>query len=715
MAARHEIQNLIRRGNVFYWRPRIPRNFNRTTGGHISLSLRQSDHMKARYMARRLNTLLHELRLRPEAALTTRDQLEALFRAEIERMGEHLDNLRFAARRVGSDPMLSVRADIEVGWAYRLIEMFGTMRKLNFEPDCPGRQMLERSGIPEHSIMVIGQTFVQEQEACRQAHFEHALLVDMKRHGIPDTLINRERATAQLMRAKADMLLDASSRYPEVEGQSVSTLLGSVDVNDGYLGDAAGRQRIEAATATSIGAISQPDVTDGKPAADATTSERPGGPESSIASLPTTANPNGAVPSGIPLPVPEFMDRCEKLIRSKRSWEDKTAQDVRVVVHMLVGILEEHGVEDSTQITQFHVGQLRDHFDEIPVRYGQSARMRKLSTRELREAAAKQMEMAKARGQKPPAIGLGASTIRKHLANIAEFLRYLRGRGYAVTELTMDGIRPSKNRSSDLRTLTDKPDANRLRPLFRLPTFTGCRGAEDQDSPGDQIFHSANYFMPMLLAYLGPRRNEIAGLAVKDVVETSNGWALDIRPNHLRRIKNTQSIRMLPVPDEVLRLKFVPYVQAIRDLGYQAVFPELFHPTRTNDPGDRFYKDFVPLVRASEELGDVLWKRVLHALRHGQADVLKQAGVSIEIIDDVSGRLSKGETSTRYTNAAGLPLIREILSKYPVVTDHLEPQPLQLLPWIAKRLPPPWANLSKEERLAQARSVRLQRADAERT
>jgi integrase len=341
--------------------------------------------------------------------------------------------------------------------------------------------------------------------------------------------------------------------------------------------------------------------------------------------------------------------------------------------------------------------------------------MRKLSTRELRAAAAKHVEMAKAHGEKPPAIGLSANTIRKHLANIAEFLRYLRGRGYAVAELTMDGIRPGKGRSSDLRTLTDKPDASKLRPLFRLPIFTGCRSADDQNSSGDQIFHSANYFMPMLLAYLGPRRNEIAGLAVKDVVETSNGWALDIRPNHLRRIKNAQSVRILPVPDEVLRLKFVPYVQAIRDLGYQAVFPELFHPTRTNDPGDRFYKDFVPLVRASEELGEVLWKRVLHALRHGQADVLKQAGVSIEIIDDVSGRVSKGETSTRYTNVAGLPLIREILAKYPAVTDHLNPQPLQLLPWIAKRQPPPWANVSKEERLAQARAVRFKGAKEKQT
>lgn len=193
MAARHEIQNLVRRGNVFYWRPRIPRSFNRAAGGHLSLSLRQSDHMKAKYMAQRLNTLLHDLKLRPGAALTTKDQLEALFRTEVERMGEHLDNLQFAARRIGSNPMVAVRADIEVGWAYRLIELFGTMRKLSFDKNCPRRQTLERDGIPEHSIEVIAQTFAQEQAACRQVHFENALLADMDRHGIPDRLsVQRE-------------------------------------------------------------------------------------------------------------------------------------------------------------------------------------------------------------------------------------------------------------------------------------------------------------------------------------------------------------------------------------------------------------------------------------------------------------------------------------------------------------------------------------------
>src|SRR5690606_20581249 len=164
------------------------------------------------------------------AALTTKEQLEALFRTEAARMADHLDNLQFAARRTGTDPLLALRADLEVGWSYRLIELFGTMRRLDFNPGCPGRKVLEREGIPEGSIAVIAETFAQEQAECRRAPFEKALRADMAEQGIPDTLVNRERATAELMRARADMLLASPTRYPELEGlQLTAAILGHRD------------------------------------------------------------------------------------------------------------------------------------------------------------------------------------------------------------------------------------------------------------------------------------------------------------------------------------------------------------------------------------------------------------------------------------------------------------------------------------------------------
>lgn len=556
MAQRHEIQNLVRRGNVFYWRPRIPRRFVRVPDSHLSLSLHQSCHMKAGYMARRLNTLLHEMKMKPVAALTTKDQLEALFRAEAARMADHLDNLQFAARRVGADPLLALRADLEVGWAYRLIELFGTLRRLDFKSGCAGRKVLEREGIPEASIAVIAETFAQEQAECRRAPFENALRADMAAHGIPDTLVNRERTTAELMRARADMLLASPARYPEAEGLGMVDILGGDDDTPPLLprgiseAAASGEATPEAraiqdlpvgpdatleARSESNGreAVSMPPVprTDSAVAVAAAGQEGPPTTRAAVDSSKADASPR---PAGKPLPILEFGEKCESLINSKRTWETKTAQDVRVVVETFAAILAEHAVHDVSEIEQFHVGRLREHFDMIPARYGQSARMRKLSPRELREAAARQVAGAKERNQPAPHIGLSTNTIRKHLGNLAEFFRYLRGHGYALRELTMDGLRPPKLKASDIRTLTQKPDPDRLRPMFRIPLFTGCLDAEHQALPGEQVYHSANYFVPMLLTYLGARRNEITGLAVRDVSETLNGWAIYSRASAQR-------------------------------------------------------------------------------------------------------------------------------------------------------------------------------------
>lgn len=85
-------------------------------------------------------------------------------------------------------------------------------------------------------------------------------------------------------------------------------------------------------------------------------------------------------------------------------------------------------------------------------------------------------------------------------------------------------------------------------------------------------------------------------------------------------------------------------------------------------------------------------------------------GVSPEIIGDISGCLNKSETSVRYTNVAGLPLIREKISLYPKITEHLEPRPLQLLPWVENRQPAPWTQMTQDKRLEHARAVRADMA-----
>lgn len=67
-ARRHQVENLVLRGTVFYWRLRIPVGFAAVrSSARLSLSLMLSDRKKVSFMAWRLNALLHEIEVRPTA------------------------------------------------------------------------------------------------------------------------------------------------------------------------------------------------------------------------------------------------------------------------------------------------------------------------------------------------------------------------------------------------------------------------------------------------------------------------------------------------------------------------------------------------------------------------------------------------------------------------------------------------------------------------
>lgn len=361
----------------------------------------------------------------------------------------------------------------------------------------------------------------------------------------------------------------------------------------------------------------------------------------------------------------------------------------------------------SGEITQEHVAALRQHFNHILPHWGRSPRLRSLSPRELREESCRRADEDEARGKKIR-LGLKPATIRRHLGNLEHFLKHLRSSYFTVTEWTFEGLRPRKPPKGEVRLQQVKPRPEDIRPIFDMPIFTGRLSAEKPELPGDLTFQSANYYLPMLYTYLGSRRNEFAGLMVDEILQTEGHWAIQIKANEVRRIKNAQSHRLLPVPSEVLRLGFIGYVERLKELGHKLLFPELFSPhLEKNDPGDRFYKDFVPV--AQKCLSGGLWERPIHALRHGFADTLKQAGVSDGVIEDVSGRLGETETATRYTNPAGLSLLQLIISRYPVITGHLDPQPIRLLPWVEKNQPPPWAGKKSGDRFGDKRGRRPKR------
>lgn len=101
MAIRHDVENLIRRSNIFYWRARIPSVFQQCPpGSRLSLSLHCSDHKKAQIIGRKLNVLMAELKLQQKDPMS-KAQLQKLCEYERDKMLEHLDDVSMVARRYG--------------------------------------------------------------------------------------------------------------------------------------------------------------------------------------------------------------------------------------------------------------------------------------------------------------------------------------------------------------------------------------------------------------------------------------------------------------------------------------------------------------------------------------------------------------------------------------------------------------------------------------
>lgn len=648
MAVRHEVENLIRRGNIFYWRPRIPAAFIQCpSGSRLSLTLHCSDHRKAQIIGRKLNTRLAELKMQSQETMS-KQQLQKLFEHERDRELERLDDISTMAKRNGRGAdVMEMELDLEVGWAYQLLAKFGTRSDLSLEGNCPGLAFLLKSEVPASHIEAIGANYRSELSIARSAGFEEGIRRLIYNFDIPDTALNRERAMSKIFEGRAAALLDINDRH-ELVDRSLSEFKLRSRTDD------------PSADARSTGKAPKPQ----------------GGEQRVVA-------------------VSAFEQECEELIANMgKEWEPATARDAMALVRMFKSVLAEHGVEHSGQIEQYHIGRLRQHFNDIPTDWGRSSRMRAMSALELRAEGDRLRKAAEAAGTKAK-VGLSSATIRKHFGNLQHFLKHVRGHGFDVADWSFEGLRPKKPKAGLIRLQQYKPSPKDIAPIFASPIYTGsldCR--RGRKKPGRHIFHDALYYLPILFTYLGARRNEFAGLAVDDVEQDENGLVIQLRTNALRRLKNAQSHRTLPVPDELVRLGFVQYHAAIKRLGYEALFPDLFSDRTRNDPGDRFYDTFTPIMQ--EALGENMWKRSLHALRHGMADTLKQAGVPTEVIDDISGRLSEGsETNTRYTNPAGLPLMRSALTKYPVITATIEPAPLQLLPWVENKQAPPWARKGK--------------------
>ncbi|MGX5665223.1 DUF6538 domain-containing protein [Rhizobium daejeonense] len=176
MAVRHDVENLTRRGNIFYWRARVPSAFGQCRpGSRLSLSLHCSDHKKAQAIGRKLNMLVAELKLKQKEPMS-KAQLQKLCEHERDMMLMHLEDVSMVARRYGRPADISeLEMDLENAWAYRLLGMFGITYHLTLKDNCRGLAYLRQNGVPDSHVFAINSNYLELLQAANSRGFKEGI------------------------------------------------------------------------------------------------------------------------------------------------------------------------------------------------------------------------------------------------------------------------------------------------------------------------------------------------------------------------------------------------------------------------------------------------------------------------------------------------------------------------------------------------------------
>ncbi|AMR64851.1 site-specific integrase [Aquipseudomonas alcaligenes] len=253
-------------------------------------------------------------------------------------------------------------------------------------------------------------------------------------------------------------------------------------------------------------------------------------------------------------------------------------------------------------------------------------------------------------------------TIRKKLAFLASIFKFACERLDAIGEdpVSASGV------LRDLRTAISKGALHRepqdkgysqaeLVTIFSSPLFKGAWTPQRAD------YGMGLYWLPILMAYTGARREEVAQLLVSDVEldELSGVWCIAIRPGEGKSLKTASSRRRVPLHGDLEALGFLAYKDSVPADG--RLFPML-KPHKdgfghaVGKTWDKYLQDVVKLQTTAKPA---------HGFRHAFKTLCREVGIPKEVHDWLTGHAASNVGDTYGT--APISRMAEELKKFPSI------------------------------------------------
>jgi integrase len=297
------------------------------------------------------------------------------------------------------------------------------------------------------------------------------------------------------------------------------------------------------------------------------------------------------------------------------NWKQNVVRNQKAKCNALLSFLGDVPVE---KVTKNKMRTYRKLLDGLPPYFSRRKAYKDLSTVDIDGLKGKHDQT------------LDITTIREYMIIARAIFQYAEDMDYITVNPVLKGMVPPKKKGAKEQRLTFTADDLKL--IFNSETyfkFTNPR--------------PALFWVPILGLYTGCRIEELCQLYCDDVKKVDGIWCLDINDDNDKQLKNEPSERIVPLhPFLVEELGFHRYVAKVRRGKHQRVF--YGESKRSNK-----YSHYV-----SRRFGDYKKglgfdkKKVFHSFRHTFTDLLYKNEVMETMIEEITGRAGKTETSKRY-------------------------------------------------------------------
>lgn len=357
--------------------------------------------------------------------------------------------------------------------------------------------------------------------------------------------------------------------------------------------------------------------------------------------------------------IPRIIDRMDAYDRRHGAKQGKAKKTIESSVRQRRRALEQFSeAVNKDRITDLRVDDLAYYVSclaRLPLSYNKSPTDRDLTL-------AQHME----RGDDLPSdqVGLSGNTINRNLTFISTMLKHAKKEGLYPAEPLDVGLYRTKHKklARDQRPSFTLEDVRRI---FTHPTWLGRKSAARPHSPGAEITKDAIFWVPLIAAYSGLRREEICGLRLKDVADTDPVPHFVIRQNVNRGLKNAQSQRSVPLHPHLIELGFPEHCAQLRAAGDLDLFPDLRPADENRTFGDALHHRWRELLK--RQIGPDTGGKVFHSFRHYVISQLKQSRADIDLVRELVGHLHGNVTEDRYADAHDLNTLAELVSRLPRV------------------------------------------------